>query len=207
VDWASVIANSPYVQQAIALGNEQLAALRSSLGAAAARALINLGDYSLAGQVKGLSIPKNTQALVDQANAAGTSVLAQLQHQHQANQQAIPAALAGRGFYRSGQTGYQLGEETRAFGNQEYTARQRALDYLNQLYQQYLSQQFAIQQSELNAYWQAYQAALQLAAAAQPQQPQQPEQPQPSLPADYVSIPDLKRQLGYGTSIPWTAGL
>ena len=143
-----------------ALAAKQLAALKAQMGASAGRALVNLGDASLAGQVGNLNIPSNVGGLVDEANKSGTSVLAQLLHAHQGNTQQIPAALAGRGFYRSGQTGYSLGEESRVFGQKQFNARQQTLDYLNGLYNNYLNAQFGIQQSQLSAEMSAYQAAL-----------------------------------------------
>jgi hypothetical protein len=160
VDWASAIASSPYVVAAQALAAQQLAALRSQMGANAARALVNLGDIGLAKQVGDLALPSDTGNLVSQGNKAGTSVLARLGYQHGLNQTAIPAGLAGRGFYRSGETGYALGQESRRYGEQQYSARQSTLDYLNGLYQNYLNSQFGIQQSQISAEFQAYQAAL-----------------------------------------------
>src|SRR5262245_15480514 len=56
-NWADVISSSPYVIAAQALAAQQLAALKSQLGANAARALVNLGDYGLAGQVGELNLP------------------------------------------------------------------------------------------------------------------------------------------------------
>lgn len=164
-NWGDIIANSPYVIAARALGDQQLAALRAQMGANAARALINLGDKSLVGQFGNLNLPGGTAGLVKAANKAGTSVLAQLGYQHGLNQEGIPAALAGRGFFRSGETGYQLGQESRAYGQRQYSARQSTLDYLNGLYNNFLNAQFGIQQNELGAQFQAYQAALANAAA------------------------------------------
>jgi len=160
-DWQSLLANNPYYLAAQALAHQQLAALRAQMGASAGRALVNLGDASLAGQVSGLNIPKNTSELVDDANKAGTSVLAQLTHAHGLNEQQIPAELAGRGFYRSGETGYELGNEDRTYGLKQENARQQTLDYLNQLYDNYVNAQFGVQQNVLGAYFQAYSQAMQ----------------------------------------------
>jgi hypothetical protein len=159
-DWNSLIANSPYVVAAEALAHAQLAALKSQMGASAARALINLGDVGVANQVSGITLPGNTAGLVSEANKAGTSILSQLGYRHGQQQAAIPARLAGAGFYRSGETGYLLGQEARQYGQQQYQARSSTLDYLNNLYNQYLSAQFGIQQGELSARMQAYQSAL-----------------------------------------------
>lgn len=159
-DWNAMIANSPYVVAAEALAQQQLAALKSQMGASAARALVNLGDIGLAKQVAGITLPGGTADLVRQANQSGTSVLSQLGYRHGQQQTAIPARLAGAGFYRSGETGYLLGQEARQYGQQQYQARSSTLDYLNNLYNQFLSAQFGIQQGELSARMQAYQSAL-----------------------------------------------
>lgn len=159
-DYNSIIASSPYVVAANALAAQQLSALRAQLGSNAARALINLGDLGIASKVGDLNLPGGTGNLVDQANKAGTSVLSQLGYQHGLNVESIPAALAGRGFYRSGETGVELGRENKSYGNQQYQARQSTLDYLNGLYSNYLNAQFGIQQNTLAAQMQAYQTAL-----------------------------------------------
>lgn len=159
-NYADIIANSPYVQAAHAMAAQQLAALQAQLGSGASRALINLGDAGLANQVGDLQLPGNTGQLVKAGNEAGTSVLSQLGYHHGQNVESIPAALAGRGFYRSGETGYSLGQEDKGYGQQQYDARSKTLDYLNGLYQNYLNAQFGIQQQELSAEFSAYQAAL-----------------------------------------------
>jgi len=159
-NYADIIANSPYVQAAHAMAAQQMAALQAQLGSGASRALINLGDIGLANQVGDLNLPDETAGLVRAGNEAGTSVLAQLGYHHGQNVQSIPAALAGRGFYRSGETGYSLGQEDKGYGQQQYDARSKTLDYLNGLYQNYLNAQFGIQQQELSAEFSAYQAAL-----------------------------------------------
>lgn len=159
-DYGALIQNNPYYLAAQALAAQQLSALKAQTGSNAARALVNLGDASLAKQVSGLDLPGNTGALVDQANQAGTSVLAQLGHAHEQLQKQIPATLAGRGFYRSGETGYELGQENRQYGLKQGSARQQTLDYLNNLYQNYVNAQFGIQQNQLNAYLTAYQQAM-----------------------------------------------
>ena len=154
------MASSPYVQAAHAMAQQQLAALQAQLGSGASRALINLGDAGLANQVGDLQLPDNTGQLVKAGNEAGTSILSQLGYHHGQNVESIPAALAGRGFYRSGQTGYSLGQENKQYGQQQYDARSKTLDYLNGLYQNYLNAQFGIQQQELSAQMSAYQQAL-----------------------------------------------
>jgi hypothetical protein len=148
-----------------AAAQAQLAALKGQLGSSAARALVNLGDMSLAGQVGDLALPDETGRLVEQGNTAGTSILSRLGYQHGLNQESIPASLAGRGFYRSGQTGYSLGQEEKQYGTQQYDARSSTLDYLNGLYSNYLNAQFGIQQQEMAAEFAAYQAALANAGA------------------------------------------
>ena len=165
LDWQTLLNNNPYYLAAQALAAQQLAALKAQTGSSAARALVNLGDYSLAAKVHGLTLPGGTEALVDQGNKSGTSVLSQLLHAHTLNEQRIPAQLAGRGFYRSGETGYSLGEENRQYGNKGYQARQQTLDYLNNLYDNYVNAQFGIQQNQLGAYFQAYQQAMAQIAA------------------------------------------
>ena len=184
-DYASIIANSPYVQAAHAMAQQQLAALQAQLGSGASRALINLGDIGLANQVGDLNLPDNTGSLVKQGNEAGTSVLAQLGYHHGQNVESIPAALAGRGFYRSGETGYSLGQEDRGYGQQQYDARSKTLDYLNGLYQNYLNAQFGIQQQELSAQFSAYQAALsQIPSMIMPTSPDMPVSPGPAVTTD-----------------------
>jgi hypothetical protein len=209
-NWQELLANNPYLLAQQALSAQQLAALKAHAGAAAARALVNLGDASLAGKVGGLDIPGGTGGLVDQANKAGTSVLSQLGYSHNQNQQQIPATLAGRGFYRSGETGYELGQENRQYGLKQESARQQTLDYLNQLYDNYVNSQFGIQQNNLNAYFQAYQQALaQIAAGGVPagEPAVAGVETPPPPPSNPNSLSSIKSQLGYGSSQPWTAGL
>jgi len=189
-NYADIIANSPYVQAAHAMAAQQMAALQAQLGSGASRALINLGDIGLANQVGDLNLPDNTASLVKAGNEAGTSVLAQLGYRHGQNVESIPAALAGRGFYRSGETGYSLGQEDKGYGQQQYDARSKTLDYLNGLYQNYLNAQFGIQQQELSAEFAAYQSALsQIPSMIQPVSAPAPTGPAPSS-AAVTTTPD-----------------
>jgi hypothetical protein len=163
-DYNQLLANNPYVLQAQAMAAAQMAALRSQIGQSASRALINLGDTGIAKGVDNLFLDKDIEGKVAEANTAGTSVLSQLGHQHDQNVQAIPANLAGRGFYRSGQLGYGLGEEGRSYGLQQEKVRSQTLDYLDQLANQYLTGQFQAQQAENSALMQAYNQAQSMMA-------------------------------------------
>jgi hypothetical protein len=208
-DINALIENNPFYLAAKALGAKQRAALDARIGSNVSRALVNLGDYGLASAVKDVNLPAGTEALVDQANKSGTSILARLQRGHEQQQEYIPAALAGRGFFRSGQTGHALGEESRTYGLRQGDSRSQTLDYLNSLYEGYLNSQFGLEQNELNAYLGAYQSALgQLANYGggilfNPQQPTAPPEttraPNPAAPSTLPATSPVAGVPGYGS--------
>lgn len=98
------------------------------------RAIVGFGavpDFNQAQKTLGLNLgdvlgPDTAQ--LAQGNEFSTQ--ANLGHAHIQAVQNIRKALASRGLLRSGETGYQLGEENRQYGQAQYDSTQKLLDYL-----------------------------------------------------------------------------
>jgi hypothetical protein len=79
-----------------------------------------------------------TQALAQKNTEAGLSTEARLSKAHTDAMRAIKNSLAARGALRSGEAGYQLGNEQQAYTQAEYDSKQQLLDYLSSYQQGYL---------------------------------------------------------------------
>lgn len=134
-DYASLIANDPaYLQLQKDLGAQGVSDV-ASRNAAINRALIGFGqvpDMNAAGQslgIQGLSdIVDPTTAALAQQNEFSTAKDLATAHTNAIRQ--IQQGLAARGGLRSGELGYQLGQEQHAYGQANNDATQKLLDYI-----------------------------------------------------------------------------
>lgn len=137
-DFASLIENDPsYLQlkaDLAAQGISDAAARKTAIN----RAITQFGylpDFNsldqtfLGGNLQG-DIDPATAGLVDRNNEAGFSTKARLAQAHEDAVRNITNALASRGLLRSGEAGYQFGRENQAYGQANYDATQKLLDYL-----------------------------------------------------------------------------
>jgi hypothetical protein len=140
-DWAALINSDPLYQQgqmdlgaasaaaaAARQGGVRQAIIRSGLFGsqdALRQALARFGQQ-YAGDVD--------QATLDQAAGNENSVAAQLRQALGQRNLATEDTLAARGILRSGQTGYELGENKRQYDQANYDAMNQLLDYLGGLY-------------------------------------------------------------------------
>lgn len=98
--------------------------LAVSYGAIPDFASLGISDASK-GVLQG-ALDSNTQALAAKNYAEGTSIKARLDQADKIAQRQIPAQLAARGILRSGQTGYDLGQ-------QALQSKQKNFDVLNEM--------------------------------------------------------------------------
>jgi hypothetical protein len=86
-------------------------------------------DARLAGpefaRISGVAKP-----LAEANTASGMSIVARMEKLRKDNVRAIKNALASRGALRSGEAGYQLGEEQQRYSTAQYDARQQLVDLL-----------------------------------------------------------------------------
>jgi hypothetical protein len=138
------------------LGSQQLDA---DLARARRQAIIRFGDSSLA-QLGGFGLDPTDAAAAQQNYLAGNADLARIDKGHKDRRTAIINQLAARGILGSGELGYSQGEEDLQYGQQTYDARNKVLDYLNQVNQSYLDRKSSLRQATLQALQQAYQFGL-----------------------------------------------
>lgn len=119
------------------------AADAANRAAAIQRALIQWGvvpDFQAEAGKLGLSpqslsflqsdINPGTKELADKNTAEGLSIFARLQKQHKDQIRAIKNALAARGMAKSGEAGYQTGEEEQQYKQQLTDSEQQLLQYI-----------------------------------------------------------------------------
>lgn len=149
-----------------ALNQEQLGLgqLDAALKTAREKAIIDFGDPSIAG-LAGFGLDPGAAAMAQQNVQGGNAVVARYQKQHDLARRAIINKLASQGILGSGDLGYLSGQEDQSYGNQVYDARQKLLDYLSGLTQNYLGQKQSLHQSVLQALQNAYQSYLASQAA------------------------------------------
>jgi hypothetical protein len=90
----------------------------------------DFASLGISDQAKGFlskALNDKTRQLAEQNTAEGTSVYARQEHANALANRRIPAALAGRGLLRSGQTGADLGEQAQAHKNQGFDTLQEML--------------------------------------------------------------------------------
>jgi hypothetical protein len=103
--------------------------------------------------------------------ASGHSVLARLAKAHEDRQRGLINNLAGRGIIYSGETGYQTTQEGRAYGNEQFDARAKVLDYLRGIQGQRLEREESIRSMLNQARYGAYERALNAPLGAGPIDP------------------------------------
>ena len=140
----SEILSSPEVQfanqEALAGGNMDA----SARAAAIRRAVIELGqvpDFAKAGRDLGMDslgylagdINDETRALAQKNTDEGLSLMARLQHEHERVQRQVQDTLAARGIFRSGETGYQMGEQGLKYKQALTDAEKSVMDHINEI--------------------------------------------------------------------------
>jgi hypothetical protein len=110
---------------------------RSQADTLAQRALVQFGEVpSLEGLDARLAGPEfarlagTARPLAEQNTASGMSIVARMDKLRKDNVRAIKNALASRGALRSGEAGYQLGEEQQRYSTAQYDARSQLVDLL-----------------------------------------------------------------------------
>ena len=170
-DWKSLIGSDPGLlaaQADLAASGVSNAADRN---AAFQRNIIDYGqlpDLTKAAAALGLSpgdlqgiLGPQTGQLAQENTQAGTSILARLNADNTKTIQGIKNALAARGLYRSGETGYQLGQQNQNYTNSQFDANKSLLDVLSGAQGQYVSAEQARQQALAQAASDAADRALQ----------------------------------------------
>lgn len=120
------------------------------------RAIIGWGDPALA-EMAGFGIDPQAGVFAQQNYLSGNAGLAKINKQHDLNSRGIVNKLAGRGLLRSGDLGYQTGEENQAYASNQYEGRQKILEYLTQISQQAQDRRNALRQSVIQSVMAAYQ--------------------------------------------------
>jgi hypothetical protein len=120
------------------------------------RAIIGWGDPDLAAMA-GFGIDPQAGVFAQQNYLSGNAGLAKINKQHDLNSRGIVNKLAGRGLLRSGDLGYQTGEENQAYASNQYEGRQKILEYLTQISQQAQDRRNALRQSVIQSVMAAYQ--------------------------------------------------
>lgn len=120
-----------------ALLDAQSVADRESRNAAIRRALImfgqipdNFGYTGLSQSDLGQIIDPTTKELAAKNTESKLSTVARLLDWNSQQQRSIKNQLAAKGVYRSGETGYQLGQQQTRYTQNEYDAYQQLVDYL-----------------------------------------------------------------------------
>lgn len=193
------------------------AARRADMGASAQRAIIQFGEVpeGIDKQVSDL-LSSDTRGLAQKNTSANLSTVARLNEAHNDAIAGIKNALAARGILSSGELGNQNEREQTAYVRSQFDARNQLLDYLAGL-------QSAFNEAERAQSWALAQAAMSAAASipvfpgyapygypgGQDDTGAAPAASPAAAPSagGYFDVNQAKRNLGYGSSIPWTAGL
>jgi hypothetical protein len=135
--YMDILRNDPIYSQTLADLSAQGISDRSQADTLAQRALVQFGevpaleglDARLAGpefaRISGVARP-----LAEANTQSGMSIVARMEKLRKDNVRAIKNALASRGALRSGEAGYQLGEEQQRYSTAQYDARQQLVDLL-----------------------------------------------------------------------------
>lgn len=152
-----LLGGDPMYQQFLASLKAQAVQDQASRDAAMQRAMIMYGakpDFSFGGSstlTGDLPWDKQTKKLAAANTDAGLSTLARLD---EANTQAIRGitnTLAARGIFRSGETGYQMGQEQKDYSRAQYDSAQKLLDYLSGVQSAFVQAQRANQAQQYSA--------------------------------------------------------
>jgi hypothetical protein len=136
--YMDILRSDPIYSQTLADLSAQGISDRSQADTLAQRALVQFGevpaleglDARLAGpefaRISGVARP-----LAEANTASGMSIVARMNKLQKDNIRAIKNALASRGALRSGEAGYQLGEEQQRYATAQYDARSQLVDLLS----------------------------------------------------------------------------
>lgn len=154
-DYKSLIASDPGLLQAEAGLQASGVANLADRNAAFQTNVIDYGqlpDLNKAASALGLSasdlqsiLGPDVGKLAQENTQAGTSILARLNAANAKTIEGIKNSLAARGIYRSGETGYQLGQQNQAYTNSQYDATKSLLGSLAGLQNSYVSAEQARQ--------------------------------------------------------------
>jgi hypothetical protein len=194
-DYGSLIQGDPALQQSESLLGAQGVANQAQRDAVFQTGFEQYGatpDLVAAAKSLGLSasdlqgiITPTIQKLAADNTAAGTSTTARLAANDAKATQGIENALAARGIFRSGETGYQLGQEHQAYTNSEFDALQKLFANLSQAQGGYLS----AEQQRLEAIAQALSDAANRALQEYPPTPGSPAvPPTPGVTASLIGV-------------------
>lgn len=131
--------DDPSVALARALEQQGIGQLDAWLKAAREREIIQSGDPALAGMA-GFGLDPQAGVFAQQNYLSGNADLARVARAKERARKQIVDRLAARGILSSGELGYQEGQTNMDYGNQEYDVRQKVLNRLAEMFQQYLSQ-------------------------------------------------------------------
>jgi hypothetical protein len=135
--YMDILRSDPIYNQTLADLSAQGISDRSQADTLAQRALVQFGevpaleglDSRLAGpefgRISGVARP-----LAEANTASGMSIVARMERLRKENVRAIKNALAARGALRSGEAGYQLGEEQQRYSTAQYDSRAQLVDLL-----------------------------------------------------------------------------
>jgi hypothetical protein len=108
----------------------------------------------------GGAIDQRTRDLAAKAEAEGLSVHARMAKENTVANRRIPSMLAGRGMLRSGQTGYDMGEQAQNYKIGQYDTLNELLSNVEGTVGNYLQgerdRQMQLAQARMQAAWDAY---------------------------------------------------
>lgn len=136
-NWLDLINNDPALAQIRANLQGQGNAALSGRNAAAIRDLIRFGEIPTG--INDYGLTDADRALIQQSTTSGLSTAAQLRAQHALRQRGLINQLGAAGIARSGETGYQTGQEQQAYTQEQDAARQAVLAALAGYDQTYLA--------------------------------------------------------------------
>jgi hypothetical protein len=145
-DYASLIASDPGYQQLLADLTAQGIASQASRTAAQQRAAVQFGEVPNGLSAAELGLTGDLSALNDPTIAAAASnnpysTEARLSQTHTDALRSIMNSLAASGMLHSGEAGFQLNRENTNYGQGQYDATQKLLDYLSQVQSAFLTSQ------------------------------------------------------------------
>jgi hypothetical protein len=186
--YLDILRSDPIYSQTLADLSAQGISDRSQADTLAQRALVQFGevpaleglDARLAGpefaRISGVAKP-----LAEANTQSGMSIVARMEKLRKDNVRAIKNALASRGALRSGEAGYQLGEEQQRYSTAQYDARSQLVDLLAGIEAGVAAGARQRASAQAGAAQQGFQNAIQM----YPQGPQPPAAAQATN--DYVS--------------------
>lgn len=203
--YLNLIQNDPLYKQLGADLSAQGVGDAQQTGAGVLRAMVDRGvvpDLTSAAAQLGLSPAivnwirnnvdlGNAAGLAAQANKAGVSQEANLEHTHALNMGSIADQLAARGLLRSGANAFLTGEEERGYTNAQHSADQQLADYISGAYSAFAKNEQARQAQLGQGASDAMQRAMQLFGSVPPPTPSAPPPPAPPGPSSTPTTPTL----------------